>query len=157
MTASCIAPDADATRAWGARLANALLRPEVVPVSLVITLEGDLGAGKTTFVSGLLAALGHDGPVRSPTYTLIEPYRLAGRDIQHCDLYRLRTPDELDDLGWRDLPVPGAILLIEWPEKAGDRLGPVDLAVTFSYEGTDARRISFGARSNVGQVIVGAL
>jgi tRNA threonylcarbamoyladenosine biosynthesis protein TsaE len=157
VTETCIAADADATRAWGARLANALLRPEVVPVSLVITLEGDLGAGKTTFVSGLLAALGHDGPVRSPTYTLIEPYRLAGRDIQHCDLYRLRTADELDDLGWRDLPAPGAILLIEWPDKAGDRLGPVDLAVMFAYEGTDARRISFGARSKVGQVLVDAL
>ena len=91
--------------------------------ALLIGLSGELGAGKTTLVAGLLAGLGHEGPVRSPTYTLIEPYRLAGRDLYHCDLYRLRDPAELDDLGLRDLAVERSVLLVEWPERAGDRLG----------------------------------
>ena len=75
MTA-CVAADADATRACGARLAQALLDSNLVESPILVTLVGELGAGKTTFVAGLLAALGHEGPVRSPTYTLIEPYRL---------------------------------------------------------------------------------
>ena len=73
-------------RALGARIAAALVAADE-PGALLLTLRGDLGAGKTTLAGGLLAALGHQGPVRSPTYTLVEPYRLAGRDIAHCDLY----------------------------------------------------------------------
>jgi tRNA threonylcarbamoyladenosine biosynthesis protein TsaE len=107
---------ADAMRAFGARLARAVLAAPASQ-SLLVTLSGDLGAGKTTLVGGLLAELGHVGPVRSPTYTLIEPYRLQGRDIAHCDLYRLRHPDELDDLGLRDLQGTGSVLLVEWPER----------------------------------------
>ena len=110
------------TRELGARLATALLGADE-PGALVIGLTGDLGAGKTTLVGGLLAALGHDGAARSPTYTLIEPYRLAGRDVNHCDLYRLRHPSELDDLGLRDLATPRSLLLVEWPERAEGRLG----------------------------------
>ncbi len=96
--------------------------PRLQTESLLVTLSGELGAGKTTLVGGLLAELGHVGPARSPTYTLLEPYRLQGRDITHCDLYRLRHPDELDDLGLRDLRVAGSVLLVEWPEKAEGRL-----------------------------------
>ena len=96
-------------------------------------LSGDLGAGKTTLVGGLLAALGHEGHARSPTYSLIEPYRLAGRDVYHCDLYRLRDPAELEDLGLRDLLVGPSVLLVEWPERAGDRLREPDLALYLEY------------------------
>jgi len=99
----------------------------------------------------LLAELGHTGPVRSPTYTLLEPYRLQGRDITHCDLYRLRHPDELDDLGLRDLRSAGSVLLVEWPEKAEGRLGAADLALTLDYAGTDARHLVAVARSPAGQ------
>jgi tRNA threonylcarbamoyladenosine biosynthesis protein TsaE len=154
---SHLAADVAATRACGARLARALISTLSPAKAIVVTLEGELGAGKTTFVGGLLAELGHPGPVRSPTYTLIEPYRLRKRDIQHCDFYRLRTPDELDDLGWRDLLVPGAIVLVEWPDKAGDRLGDVDLAVRLEYAGADARSISFTAHSEMGQALVDTL
>ncbi len=125
---------ADEMRRFGAKLARAL---EGSPLDspIVIGLSGELGAGKTTLVAGLLASLGHSGPVRSPTYTLIEPYRVAGRDIYHCDLYRLQDPDELDDLGLRDLAAPGAVLLIEWPERAGGRLGEPDLTLRIEYLG----------------------
>ena len=114
---------------------------------------GELGAGKTTFVGGLLAALGHDGPVRSPTYTLIEPYRLQGRDIQHCDLYRLRHPDELDDLGWRDLCLPGTCCWSNGRTARGDRLGAADLAIQFDYAGGIRVGSRCEARSATGQTL----
>jgi tRNA threonylcarbamoyladenosine biosynthesis protein TsaE len=154
---TCRATRAAATRDCGARLAHALLSVASPAAPVVVTLEGELGAGKTTFVGGVLTALGHPGPVRSPTYTLIEPYRLCGRDIQHCDFYRLRTPDELDDLGWRDLLLPGALLLVEWPDKAGDRLGAVDLVVRLDYADADTRNISFAAHSEMGHALIDAL
>lgn len=149
------AATADATRDLGGRLARAIL---ALPgdASLLVTLAGDLGAGKTTFVSGVLAALGHAGPVRSPTYTLIEPYTLAGRDLYHCDLYRLRHPDELDDLGLLDLRAPGKLLLVEWPEQAGGRLGAADLAIEITYDGT-GRTLRWEARSDVGQALAAGL
>jgi tRNA threonylcarbamoyladenosine biosynthesis protein TsaE len=151
-----VSTEAAATRALGARLARAILSAGT-DQPLLITLSGDLGAGKTTFVGGLLAELGHIGPARSPTYTLIEPYRLAGRDIYHCDLYRLRHPDELEDLGLRDLQDPGAVLLVEWPEKAEGRLGNPDVAVTLAYVGTDDREVRLEAVSPAGRAVLDAL
>jgi len=110
-------------RALGAALARALFAADSSQ-PLLVTLSGDLGAGKTTLVGGLLAALGHQGPARSPTYTLLEPYQFGDHDVVHCDFYRLRHPDELDDLGLRDLQRPGAILPVEWPAQGGERRGP---------------------------------
>lgn len=152
------AEGADAMRALGARFAAALLdAPGGASTSLLVTLVGELGAGKTTFVGGLLQALGHVGPARSPTYTLIEPYRLAGRDVQHCDLYRLRDPEELEDLGLRDLRGPGSILLIEWPEKAEGRLGTPDVTVELAYAGAEAREVGFTVGSEAGAAVVARL
>jgi len=148
-----VAHGADEMRAFGARLARALLTTPAHE-SLLITLSGELGAGKTTLVGGLLAELGHVGPARSPTYTLIEPYRLQGRDITHCDLYRLRHPDELDDLGLRDAQGEGSVLLVEWPEKAASRLGAADLALTLDYAGPDARNLVAEAGSSQGQGVL---
>ena len=130
--------DAAATRALGARLAVALSDP-AVQTPLLIGLSGELGAGKTTLVGGLLEALGHEGPARSPTYSLVEPYRLAGRDVCHCDLYRLRDPDEIEDLGLRDLMRSGSVLLVEWPDRAGGRLRPADLSLRLAYADSDGR------------------
>jgi tRNA threonylcarbamoyladenosine biosynthesis protein TsaE len=140
---------ADEMRAFGARLAHAL-DSSPAEQSFVITLSGDLGAGKTTLVGGLLSALGHAGPVRSPTYTLIEPYQLAGREVLHCDLYRLRHPDEIDDLGLRDLTGPGSVLLVEWPERAVGRFGEPDIALRLTYEGA-GRACEVDARTPAGQ------
>ena len=143
---------ADAMRALGARLAGAL-RVAQLTEPFVLGLSGDLGAGKTTLVGGLLAALGHEGPARSPTYTLIEPYRLGGRDLYHCDLYRLRDPDELDDLGLRDLLTARAVLLVEWPERAGDRLRPPDLALRLEYS-RHGRVVTVTATNAVGEAVL---
>lgn len=130
--------DAAATRAFGARLAVAL-RDSGVRTPLLVGLSGELGAGKTTLVGGLLEALGHQGPVRSPTYSLVEPYRLGGRDLCHCDLYRLRDPEELEDLGLRDFMSPGSVVLVEWPDRAGDRLPAADLSLRLAYADSAAR------------------
>lgn len=149
------AATADEMRALGARLATALCGASLVE-PFVLGLSGDLGAGKTTLVGGLLAALGHEGPARSPTYSLIEPYRLGGRDVYHCDLYRLRDPEELEDIGLRDLLAGPSLLLVEWPERAGDRLRAPDLALHLEYAG-DGRTVSVRPASDAGQRVTAGL
>lgn len=156
MSRTFTASDAAEMRGLGARLARALADSRS-DAPLLITLSGDLGAGKTTLVGGLLAALGHAGPVRSPTYTLVEPYRLAGRDLHHCDLYRLRHPDELDDLGLRELRTPASVLLVEWPEKSEGRLGQADISIALTYAGTDARHARFDAETPAGRGVLAGL
>lgn len=148
-----VARGADEMRALGAALGRALFAAGSSQ-PLLVTLSGDLGAGKTTLVGGLLAALGHEGPARSPTYTLLEPYRFDDRDVVHCDFYRLRHPDELDDLGLRDLQRPGAILLVEWPDKAGDRLGPPDLALQLDYADENTRTVRLEAATDAGLAVL---
>ncbi len=118
-------PDSAATETLGARLARLL------PDHGVVYLHGDLGAGKTTLVRGLLHALGHPGPVKSPTYTMVEPYTAGGRHVLHCDLYRLADPEELDYLGLRDAS-DDALILIEWPERGLGWLPSATLEITLS-------------------------
>ncbi len=99
----------------------------------LVTLQGDLGTGKTTLVRGLLRELGHEGPVRSPTYTLIESYAAAGRTLHHLDLYRLADPEELEYLGWRELIADDALVLVEWPERGEGVLPPADLQIAIAH------------------------
>jgi tRNA threonylcarbamoyladenosine biosynthesis protein TsaE len=132
--------DATHTHSVGQSLGRGLLQLDTTQ-PLLITLQGELGAGKTTLVSGLL---GHVGAVPSPTYTLIEPYELAGRQFYHLDLYRLTDPLQLEELGLRDLLQPGSILLVEWPERADHYLPAAELAVQLSYpsSGVEGRLLS---------------
>ena len=116
--------DPAATEAAGAALADA-----VAGQAGVITLSGALGAGKTTLVRGLLHALGHVGTVRSPTYTLVEPYAFDDWRVLHLDLYRLAGARDLDALGLRDELDDATLLLVEWPERAGAALPTPDLAI----------------------------
>jgi tRNA threonylcarbamoyladenosine biosynthesis protein TsaE len=122
--------DAEETAALGAAVARALAeRP-----GAVVHLEGPLGAGKTTLARGLLRELGVTGTIRSPTYTLLEPYELGDRTVVHLDLYRLNDPRELEPLGLRDYPRERCWWLIEWPERGGDRLPPPDLQLRLSHD-----------------------
>jgi len=130
----------EAQLAFGARLAKAC-----GDGPLLIFLEGDLGAGKTTLTRGFLRALGHRGAVKSPTYTLIEPYEIGGRQIYHLDLYRVADPDELEYLGLREILAEDAILLIEWPERGAGWLPPPDLRICLWHQG-DARRLALSGR-----------
>lgn len=141
---------AAATEALGARLAKALTP------GCVLYLRGDLGAGKTTLARGLLRGLGHRGTVKSPTFTLVEPYQLEEWRLFHWDLYRLTDPEELEYLGLRDQLDGEAVLLIEWPERGRGELPAADLDVALSYSG-EARNCRVEARSPTGQAMLARL
>jgi len=142
--------DEDATTALGQRVAAAL------PGGLVAFLHGDLGAGKTTFARAFLRALGVGERVKSPTYSLVEGYDLADRRAFHLDLYRIADPGELEWLGLDSLAEPGAIVLVEWPERGAGALPPVDLELHFRHEGS-GRAVRFEPRSALGRRLMSAL
>ena len=124
--------DEAATLALGARLSEAM----GARGGGVIYLHGDLGAGKTTLARGLLRQAGVEGTLRSPTYTLMEPYTACGQAFLHLDLYRLADPSEVEQLGLRDYPVESTIWLVEWPEKGAGFLPPADLDVRLAIAGS---------------------
>jgi len=136
--------DEDATLALGAALAKAL------EPGLVIHLEGDLGAGKTTLVRGVLRGLGWEGPVKSPTYTLLELYEVSRLLLHHFDFYRFQDPQEWIDAGFRETFNGRNVSLIEWPEKAGELLPPPDVAVVLESSG-EGRNASLRSHSAQGE------
>lgn len=138
------APDVAAMEAVGARLACGH------EPGFAIYLRGELGSGKTTLVRGFLRALGHAGAVKSPTYTLVEPYELGAVSAHHVDFYRLSDPEELEFMGIRDYFGGDAVCLVEWPERALGRLPLPDLEVTIAYSDS-GRRLSLTAFTPAGE------
>jgi tRNA threonylcarbamoyladenosine biosynthesis protein TsaE len=145
-------PDAQATSLFGQALGHAVQRHlEVVrSQGLQLNLSGDLGAGKTSLVRSMLKTLGVTGPVKSPTFALLEPYSVSSLDFYHFDFYRFADPNEFGSSGFRDLFGPGRICAIEWPERAGPRLPTADLSIALSLNG-DGRVASITAASQLGQ------
>ena len=140
-------PDASATDAIAARFAASL-----PPASVMLHLQGDLGAGKSSFARALLRALGIQGPIRSPTYTLVERYPLTeGREALHLDLYRIGDPGELEFLGIDHDAV--ALWLVEWPERGASALPAPDLRLSMAIEG-EGRRLQVAANTAIGQAWV---
>lgn len=137
--------------AWGESLA-ACLR-----AGLMVFLSGELGAGKTTLVRGVLRGLGYSGSVKSPTFTLVEPYEGIGSfNVYHFDLYRMRNAEELEDMGWRDYVNESSVCLVEWPEKGQGVLPVPDITITIRQ--TDhARQLTPRASTLAGRTVLECL
>ena len=150
-----ILPDEAATTAAGAALTQSL--PDLTGRSLLIGLSGELGSGKTTLARGLLRALGVTGTIRSPTFTLVEPYETSRGTVHHLDLYRLgEAARELETLGYRDIRALPGLVVVEWPERAGKGLGAPDLAITLEHR-PDGRAMRLVAATPAGAEWIVAL
>ena len=141
--------DAEATLAAGAGLAPGMVG------GMVITLSGELGAGKTTLVRGALHRLGWSGCVKSPSYTLVEHYAISSLYFYHFDFYRFNDPDEWESTGFAEYFLPTTVCLIEWPERVAPRLASVDLALTLTVQGA-GRALQLAARTPAGRACLAA-
>ena len=153
-TATLHLPDAGATEAAGARLATELRG------GMVVTLSGDLGAGKTTLVRGCLHALGWHGTVKSPSYTLVEHYRLSSLYFYHFDFYRFADPSEWETAGFADCFREDAVCVIEWPERLAGILPLPDLALVLRYPAATSasgRQLALTAQSQGGEGCLNAM
>ena len=138
------------TKEIGAKVASCLKGGEI------IYLKGELGTGKTTLVRGALNGFGHTGNVKSPTFTIVEPYSIDDHVIYHFDLYRLDDPEELESLGIRDYCDGQSICFFEWPEKGGDFLPDADILISLSYQ-NEGRALEISTSSEIGDSIIGNL
>ena len=128
------------------------LLADAIDGQAVIYLDGDLGVGKTTLTRGLLRQKGHQGVVKSPTYSLVEVYQLTGCSIYHFDLYRLVDSEELEYLGIRDYFADPCVLLVEWPDRGSEILPQPDCLLSIAYQG-HGRQVSWHTYSPRGQAI----
>jgi tRNA threonylcarbamoyladenosine biosynthesis protein TsaE len=132
--------DEAATARWAAALADALAMEPLTEQPFVVHLSGDLGAGKTALARAILRRLGFSGAVKSPTFTLVEPYNLPNFSVYHFDLYRFSSGDQWFDAGFDDILDGPGLMLLEWPEKAAGAIGMPDLLLELVAPGDDDRR-----------------
>ena len=147
-------PDEPATQAFARALAG-----HSAIADALIELRGDLGAGKTTFVRHLLAALGVQGRIKSPTYAVVEPYTLkngmnSGLNIWHFDFYRFNDPQEWEEAGFRDIFASPGLRLVEWPDKAGEYLPQADLVLAIDVLENDTRQVTLTAHTDIGKALL---
>lgn len=142
--------DTDATIALGKQLAIAVQQLEQ---GITVYLNGDLGAGKTTLTRGFVQGMGHNDNVKSPTYTLVEPYNLAPWQVYHFDLYRLADPEELEFMGIRDYFNQQCCAFIEWPEKGKGIIADADLTINLSYD-DDRRCVELLSENEQGKLLL---
>ncbi len=147
-------PDEQATVACGQHLAD-IIKNELKQ-GVVVYLNGGLGAGKTTLTRGFVRGMGHQGNVKSPTYTLVEPYELDPWQVYHFDLYRLADPEELEFMGIRDYFNDQSCCFIEWPEKGAGLLAKPDLTINIAYV-DEQRLVSIAHQTELGEQVVQAL
>ena len=138
---------------FGAQLAAAIGK---IDSPLLILLNGDLGAGKTTISRGILQGLGHQGAVKSPTYTLVEPYQLAIGKIYHFDLYRLIDPEELEHIGFSDYLSEAKLCIIQWPENGGSYIPLPDLSIGIQLNGS-GRQVTLDSSTESGKQCINLL
>jgi len=146
--------DETATINMGTALAKIVLNE--LEKGIVVYLNGDLGAGKTTLTRGFVQGMGHKGNVKSPTYTLVEPYELTKWQVYHFDLYRLSDPEELEYMGIRDYFADNCCCFIEWPEKGRGMLANADITIEMAYS-DEQRNITLSAKSDLGQQVLDSL
>jgi tRNA threonylcarbamoyladenosine biosynthesis protein TsaE len=139
--------------AYGEKIAQAICQ---INAPLLIFLSGDLGAGKTTLSRGILAGLGHKGSVKSPTYTLVEPYDLDIGKVFHFDLYRLVDPEELYDIGFDDYLSEAQLCMVEWPDKGGSLVPKADISLQINSNET-GREVILTAQTSLGSQCVNPL
>ncbi len=146
--------DEQAMVAFGQRMADAV--KSELNCGIVVYLNGELGAGKTTLTRGFVQGMGHKGNVKSPTYTLVEPYELENWLVYHFDLYRLADPEELEFIGIREYFRDNCCCFIEWPEKGTGLLANADVSINICYQG-EGRSVELSAHSQLGKQLLQAL
>ena len=149
-------PDESATAGFAQQLAASLVQQQI-GLNACITLDGELGAGKTTFVRHLLQALGVTGRVKSPTYAVVEPYEVDTGHIWHFDFYRFKDPQEWEDAGFRDIFASEGLKLCEWPANANGMLPTPDIAMRISVDDQDQRQVTLESLNKSGAALLSRL
>ena len=156
-TLSKTLPDEMATLASGESMGRMLGRLSSGQLELHVNLVGDLGAGKTTLVRGVLRGLGYSGRVKSPTYPLLETYQVGDITVAHFDLYRLETPDAFTEAGFEDYFAGPGLRFVEWPDRAGQRMPTPDWCLTLSEAPAGGRLMTIDAGTPAGVRLLDAL